>query len=76
MSLWALVGGGRRVDAGEVGLGPMGCCWSAVVCSPADAENKTALVMLESHSRAIVMLYSSSLECVVTVSTAAKVICQ
>ena len=71
MSLWALVGGGRRVDAGGFGLGPMGCWWSAVVCSPADAANKPNLVMLKSRSRASVMLYSSSPECITTVSAVA-----
>lgn len=67
MPLWALVGGGRQGSAGGGGLGPMGCCWSAVVCSPADAANQTGLVMLESRSRGTVKIYSSSHECVVTV---------
>lgn len=51
MPLWGLVGRGRWVGAWGAGLGPMGSCWSAVVCSPADAADQTDLVMLESCSR-------------------------
>lgn len=48
LPLWALVGWGRQVGAWGAGLGPMGYCWSAVVCSPADAANQIDLVMHKS----------------------------
>ena len=62
ITLWALVGGGRQMGAWWVGLGLMGCCWSAVVCSPADAANQIDLVKFESCSRETVTHYSSSLD--------------
>ena len=43
--LWALVGWGRHVGAWGAGLGVVGGCWSAVVCSPADAAIQIGLVM-------------------------------
>ena len=75
MPLWALVGVVRWVDAVGSGLELMGCCWSAEVCSPAEAANQTDLVMHESCSRETVTLYSSSPERVVTVDITARVIC-
>lgn len=43
--LWALVGWVHQVGAWGAGLGVVGGCWSAVVCSPADAAIQSGLVV-------------------------------
>lgn len=43
MALGVVVGGVCCGGAWRAGLGVVGCCWSAVVCSPADAANQNCI---------------------------------